>query len=90
MGRVARGGWRAGDVVAVALIGLMVALTVYAWAVVLPAAHAAGEAVRRANPGQASPEAARFARLHRLSGVLNGVVMLAGAAVLAEEVLRRP
>ncbi len=53
---------------------------------VLPAAHAAREAGAGATPA----EAGRFARLHRLSGVLNGTVMIAGVALLVVEVIRKP
>jgi hypothetical protein len=58
----------------------MLASTLYAWLVVLPAAHAAREALRLAAPapGTVSAEALAFSRLHRLSSVLNGASMLAG------------
>ncbi len=82
------GGWRGVDGVGLALVALMLALTLYAWAVVLPEAHAAREAMRA--PGADAGVAARFARLHRVSGALNGTVMLAGAIALALEVTRRP
>jgi uncharacterized membrane protein len=67
------------------LVGVMLATTLYAWLVVLPAAHAAREALRQSAPapGAVSTEALAFARLHRLSGLLNGVAMLAGVLVLA-------
>jgi hypothetical protein len=58
--------------------------------VVLPAAHAAREALRAAEGGATSTEALRFARLHRLSGGLNAVVMAAGIAFLVMEASRRP
>jgi len=66
--------------VALALVLVMLASTLYAWLVVLPAAHAAREALRLAAPtsGAVSTEALAFARLHRLSSALNGVSMLAG------------
>jgi uncharacterized membrane protein len=83
-------GWRGLDWLPLGLVALMLALTVYAWLVVLPAAHAAREALRRADVDRTSQDALRFARLHRLSGVLNGVVMLAGVAVLVMEVMREP
>jgi uncharacterized membrane protein len=83
-------GWRTWDVVTAALVLVMLALTLYAWMVVLPAAHAAREALREAGAGASPAEAVRFARLHRLSAVLNGTVMLAGALLLAVEVMRRP
>jgi len=79
-------GWRGLDWLPLALVVLMLALTLYAWAVVLPAAHAAREAGAGATPA----EAGRFARLHRLSGVLNGTVMIAGVALLVVEVIRKP
>jgi hypothetical protein len=66
--------------VALALVLVMLGSTLYAWLVVLPAAHAAREALRlaAAAPGAVSTETLAFARLHRLSSVLNGVSMLAG------------
>jgi hypothetical protein len=67
----------------------MLVATVYAWQVVLPAAHAAREAARQAADAAASPEAMAFARLHRLSGVLNGVTMIAGVLVLVVLGVRR-
>jgi hypothetical protein len=39
--------------------------------------------------GAASPEAIAFARLHRLSGILNGVTMLAGVLFLVVLGVRR-
>jgi len=73
------------------LVGVMLATTLYAWLVVLPAAHAAREALRQSAPapGAVSTEALAFARLHRLSGLLNGTAMLAGVLVLAAVGLRR-
>ncbi|HEY7651998.1 MAG TPA: DUF4149 domain-containing protein [Methylomirabilota bacterium] len=73
------------------LVLVMLAATLYAWLVVLPAAHAAREALRQAAPapGVASAEAMAFARLHRLSGMLNGVAMLAGALCLVVLGVRR-
>jgi len=90
LGRGLLRGWRALDWLPLGLVALMLALTLYAWLVVLPAAHAAREGMRRTEAGQASPEGRRFASLHRLSGILNGAVMLAGAVVLVMEVTRRP
>ena len=72
------------------LVVLMLALTIYAWAVVLPAAHAAREALRASAGNGTATEAVRFARLHRLSGVLNVVVMTAGIVFLVMEATRRP
>jgi hypothetical protein len=77
-------GWRGMDWVAAGLVLLMLALTLYAGAVVLPAAHAAREAAR------ADPVAATgFARLHRLSGILNAIVMISGILVVVIETVRR-
>jgi hypothetical protein len=93
VGCVARGamrGWRGWDWLSLGLVVLMLALTLYAWAVVLPAAHAAREALRAAGGSATSTEALRFARLHRLSGGLNAVVMAAGIAFLAMEATRQP
>jgi len=80
-------GWRGLDWLPVGLVVLMLALTLYAGAVVLPAAHAAREAMRQAGMDPAA--AAGFARLHRLSGILNGIVMVSGVLVLVIEMLRR-
>ena len=87
------GGWlrdgaRAVDGVGAGLVVAMVALTLYAWLVVLPAAHVAREAMRGPG-GAAQAQAAGFARLHRLSTILNGAVMLAGAAFVVLEAARR-
>ena len=88
-GCVGRGivrGWRAWDWLPLGLVCLMLALTLYAWAVVLPAAHAA----REAGAVTGSAEAVRFARLHRLSVMLNGAVMIAGVGLLVMEAVRQP
>jgi Domain of unknown function (DUF4149) len=82
-------GARGGDWLALALVLLMLALTAYAWRVVLPAAHAAREAMRQGG-GPPSTEALRFARLHRLSSILNVTVMMAGLALLVTQAARRP
>jgi uncharacterized membrane protein len=84
--RGAVGGWRHWDWVALGLTLLMLALTLYAWGVVLPAAHTAREAMKQ--PGAAPAEAATFARLHRLSGILNGAVMAAGVLLVLAEAAR--
>jgi uncharacterized membrane protein len=82
---------RPADWLALLLVLVMLASTLYAWLAVLPAAHAAREALRQAAPaaGAASVEAMAFARLHRLSGLLNGVTMLAGALCLVVLGVRR-
>src|SRR5262249_25959809 len=81
-------GWRTADWFSLLLVSLMLALTIYAWAVVLPAAHAARETMRGQDAGSAAATA--FARLHRLSAALNGVVMIAGVVFLVKEVATRP
>jgi uncharacterized membrane protein len=88
IGRGMPTGWRRPDWISCGLVLLMLALTVYAWAIVLPAVHAAREMMRAAGAG--SMEALRFARLHRLSALLNGVVMIAGVVFLAMEGARGP
>ncbi len=86
MVRAPGGGW-----LSLALVAVMLACTLYAWLVVLPAAHAAREAVHRAPPaaGTVSSESMAFARLHRLSSVLNGVSLLAGVLGLVAVGWRR-
>jgi len=79
-----------GDWLGTVLVLAMLALTLYAWLAVLPAAQAAREAVRRAAPGEGAADALSFSRLHRLSTILNGTVMLAGVAFVALEAARRP
>ena len=81
------GGWRGWDWLPLGLVLLMLALTLYAGAVVLPAAHAAREAMRQVAMDPAA--AAGFARLHRLSAVLNVIVMVSGSLLLGIELSRR-
>ncbi|HET7876785.1 MAG TPA: DUF4149 domain-containing protein [Methylomirabilota bacterium] len=87
-----RAGWRPWDWVPVGLAVLMVALTLYSWFVILPAAHAAREAMWAAGShfGERSAEAMAFARLHGLSSALNLFVMVAGVLLFLWEALRRP
>lgn len=80
-------GWRGLDWLTAGGVLMMLALTLYAGAVVLPAAHAAREAMRAA--GSDPVAALGFARLHRLSGILNAIVMVAGVVVVAIETVRR-
>jgi uncharacterized membrane protein len=82
---------RSGGWVSLLLVALMLASTLYAWLVVLPAAHAAREALHRtgAATGAVSTESVAFTRLHRLSSVLNGVSLLAGILGLVAVGLRR-
>jgi uncharacterized protein DUF4149 len=79
-------GFRPGDWIPVGLVVLMLALTLYAGAVVLPAAHAAREAMRTAGVDPAA--ATGFARLHRISGILNVIVMLSGVVALIMEAVK--
>ena len=81
------GAWRGLDWTVAGLVLLMLALTLYAGAVVLPAAHAAREAARAASGDPAA--AMGFARLHRLSSILNVIVMLSGILVVVIETVRR-
>ena len=82
---------RSGGWVSLLLVALMLASTLYAWLVVLPAAHAAREALHQtgAAAGAVSIESLAFTRLHRLSSVLNGVSLLAGILGLVAVGLRR-
>jgi fatty acid desaturase len=83
------GGGRGVDWVPLVLVALMMVLTVYAMAVLAPQAEAAWAAVRAArSEGVPTAEALRFARLHRLSGILNLVVMGAGVVLVALEAVR--
>src|SRR4029453_16854222 len=85
LARAAMGRVRLGDWLPLLLVAVMLAATLYAWLVILPAAHAAREAARQ--PG--TFEALAFARLHRISGALNGVTMIAGMLVLVVLGVRR-
>jgi uncharacterized protein DUF4149 len=89
--RALLGRGRPGDWLPLLLVIVMLAAALYAWLAVLPAAHAAREAMRQAEPvgGTVSAEAIAFARLHRLSGILNGVTMLAGVLFLVVLGVRR-
>jgi len=82
---------RSGGWVSLLLVALMLASTLYAWLVVLPAAHAAREALHQtgAAAGAVSTESLAFTQLHRLSSVLNGVSLLAGILGLVAVGLRR-
>ena len=82
---------RAGGWLSLLLVAVMLASTLYAWLVVLPAAHAAREALHQtgAATGAVSTESLVFTRLHRLSSVLNGVSLLAGILGLVAVGLRR-
>jgi uncharacterized membrane protein len=89
--RFALGPRRPWDGLPLLLVAVMLATTLYAWLVVLPAAHAAREALRQSGTvaGAVSTESLAFARLHRLSGLLNGGAMIAGVLTLAALGLRR-
>src|SRR5262249_41170756 len=81
------GPWRGLDWTVAGLVLLMLALTLYAGAVVLPAAHAAREAARAAGGGPAP--ARGFSRLPRLSRILHGIGMLPGILAVVLETVRR-
>ena len=81
---------RHGDWLGGALVLGMLALTLYSWLAVLPAAQAAKQAMRQASSAAGGVEALSFSRLHRLSTILNGAVMLAGMAFVILDVARRP
>jgi hypothetical protein len=89
LARVGRG--PDGGGIGLAQVAVMLASTLYAWLVVLPEAHAAREALRQAAPaaGTVSSESAAFARLHRLSSMLNGVSLVAGVLGLVAVGWRR-
>jgi uncharacterized membrane protein len=74
------------------LLLVMLALTLYSLFVVLPEIEPLRVFARSAfgRGGPPSPEALRFARLHRLSTALSLAVMVSGMAVVALEALRRP
>ncbi len=82
---------RAGGWLSLLLVAVMLASTLYAWLVVLPAAHAAREALGQSAPaaGAVSTESLAFTRLHRLSSLLNGVSMVAGVLGLVAVGIRR-
>lgn len=73
-----------------ALVLLMLVLCLFAFYVLLPASESARSAMRAAGvvPGSSAPEAQAFARLHRLSVILNGVTLLAGLALVSLEAIR--
>jgi uncharacterized membrane protein len=83
-----RGDGQPGGWLGVALLLAMLTLTLYAWLVVLPAAQAAKQGMHVASSG--GIEALSFSRLHRLSTILNGAVMLAAVVFVALDVARRP
>jgi hypothetical protein len=83
--RAAMGRTRLPDWLPLALVVVMLAATLYAWLVILPAAHAARAAV--VHPG--TLEALIFARLHRVSTGLNAVTMVAGVLCLVVLGVRR-
>jgi len=73
-----------------ALLLLMLGLTLYAILVLEPQIQSTRLALRSAGiaPGSGAPEAQAFARLHRVSVVLNGVTLLAGLALICLEAVR--
>jgi len=89
-GRLLPGGGRQAPWGSLALVLLMLALCLFALYVLLPASESARAAMRAAGvvPGTSAPEAQAFARLHRLSVILNGVTLLAGLALVSLEAIR--
>ncbi len=89
-GRLLPGGGRQAPWGSLALVLLMLALGLLALYVLLPASESARAAMRAAGvvPGSSAPEAQSFARLHRLSVLLNGVTLLAGLALVSLEAIR--
>jgi hypothetical protein len=91
-GRWAFGRPRRGEErVSLALVALMIGLTMSSVLWILPEleqARAALTVAREAGALAPSTAAEAFARLHRLSWVVNAVVMVAGAAALVREVVR--
>ncbi len=73
-----------------ALLLLMLGLTLYAMLVLEPQIQSTRLALRSAGivPGSGAPEAQAFARLHRISVILNGVTLLAGLALICLEAVR--
>ena len=72
------------------LLLLMLGLTLYAILVLEPQIQSTRLALRSAGiaPGSEAPEAQAFARLHRLSVILNGVTLLSGLALISLEAVR--
>lgn len=87
--RAMSSGVRGGDWFSLGAVAGMLALTLYAWLVVLPAAHTAREAIKQGGAA-AQVEEVTFARLHRLSTMLNGIVIVTGLTFVAFEAVRRP
>lgn len=75
---------------ALGLLVLMLGLTAYAMLSLSPRTEVAYAAMRGAGvtAGAATPEARRFAQLHRESRVANGVVLVAGLVLLGVEAVR--
>ena len=73
-----------------ALLFLMLGLTLYALLLLEPQIQSTRLALRSAGlaPGSGGPEAQAFARLHRLSVILNGMTLLAGLALICVEAVR--
>lgn len=89
-GRLLERGERQAPWGTLALLLLMLGLTLYAIWVLLPASQTARVAMHAAGvaPGSAAPEARAFARLHRVSVILNGVTLLAGLGLVCLEAVR--
>jgi len=69
--------------VRILMILLMLGCTLYAGLVILPKAHTAKTVLKTLEPGpEQDAQQAEFDRLHRLSVVLNGTVLIAGIVAL--------
>ncbi len=91
IGRWGRAGAALLDRLPLALVLLMLALTAWSLFVLLPQVDSLRLALPPGRPPEAlaaSPEAARFARLHTLSTLLGLSVMAAGIGVVLLEALR--
>ena len=90
LGQVLGRGSRAAPWATLALLLLMLGLTFYVMLVLEPQIQRTRLALSSAGiaPGSAAPEAHAFARLHRVSVILNGVTLLAGLALICVEAIR--
>src|SRR5262249_16842975 len=83
-------GGRPGDWLPTALLLAMLAISCYAWFVLLPAAHAAREGIRQGPAHAVAAHSARSSRLPRRSWGPHGAPRLAAVAFGAIQAARRP
>src|SRR5262245_18288806 len=75
--------------VRILMILLMLGCTLYAGLVILPKAHTAKTVLKTLEPGpEQDAQQAEFDRLHRLSVVLNGTVLIAGIVALGNTAVK--